>query len=159
MHIIEQRGTLVLTNGEGTPRRHVLAQALFVMPIAVAIVAIHVPAAMHGWPWAWLVLLALSTAIAPLVRSWQRRCHATLEIDRRGGRVRLERRFAHATRRECLNLTDVTALEIETARRHSGRTSFAPVLALRDGRRIPLGPRRPDRAPLDRALSAIAGVL
>lgn len=140
MHIIEQRETLVLTNGEGTPRHRILLQALFVLPITIAILAVHVSAAMHGWSWAWLAVLLVPIVMAAYLRSWQHHCHATVEIDRSIGQVRVERRYALRTRAECMPLRDIAALEVETAHRATGNDIFAPVLALRDGRRISLGP-------------------
>ena len=153
MHIIEQRETLVLTNGEGSPRRQMLLQAGFVLPISLGILAAHLSAAMHGWIWGWLAVAIIPPGLYAFWRSWRRQCHATLEIDRRFGKVRLERRFATRTEQEGLQLGDVAALEVDAA--SDGDKSFAPVLTLHDGRRIVLGPSRPDRAPLDRAAEAV----
>lgn len=159
MHIIEQRDTLVLTNGEGSPRRQILLQAAFVLPISLAILVAHLSAAMDGWSWGWLSLLIVPPGLFAFWRSWRAHCHATLEIDRRFGRVRLERRFATRVEEERLQLGDLAALEVETEKDGDGDKTFAPVLALRDGRRIALGPKRLDRGPMDRAAAAVRGVL
>ena len=154
MHIIEQRDILVLTNGEGSPRRQVLMQAAFVLPITLTILIAHVSAAMEGWSWGWLALLIVPTALLAFLRSWRALCHATIEIDRRFGRVRVERRFVTRTIEEKLSLSDVAALEVETGKDNDGDKTYGPVLALKDGRRIALGPKRLDRAPVDRAVEA-----
>ena len=159
MHILEQRDALVLTNGEGSPRRLILMQAGFVLPISLAILIAHLSAAMDGWTWGWLSLLIVPPGLLAFWRSWRAQCHATLEIDRRFGRVRLERRFATRTEEERLHLGDLAALEVESEKDGDGDRTFAPVLALRDGRRITLGPKRLDRAPLDRAVNAMRGIL
>jgi hypothetical protein len=159
MHILEQRDTLVLTNGNGSPRRSIVLQALFALPISIAILTTHLSAAMNGWEWGWLALLIVPIWIFALVRAWRQQCHATLEIDRRFGRVRLERRFATRTEEEKLALGDVAALEVETATDSDGERSYAPVLALKDGRRIVLGPKRLDRASVHRAAEAVRSAL
>lgn len=159
MHIIQQRDTLVLTNGDGSPRRRIVLKALFALPISLVILIAHVAAAMHGWAWGWLALLIVPLGLYGFVRSWRQLCHATLEIDRRFGRVRLERRFAARTEEERLALGDVAALEVETATDSDGDRMYAPVLALKDGRRIVLGPRRLDRASINRAVEAVRGTL
>lgn len=159
MHIIEQRNTLVLTNGEGSPRRQLVLQLIFVAPVALAVLATQLSAAMHGWVWGWLTLAIAATVLLAFARACHQRCHATVEIDRCDGRVRLERRFPTRTLSEELSLGDVADLEVELARGHKGARRFAPVLALRDGRRISLGPARSDRAPIDRAIDTLRTVL
>jgi hypothetical protein len=159
MHIIEQRDFLVLTNGEGSPRQHMFIKALIAFPIFGLILAAPVSAAMHGWMWGWLSLLSVPAALAAFWYAWARRYHATLEIDRREGRVRLERRFANKTLEERLTVGDIAALEIEATRHRDRRAAFAAVLALRNGRRICLGPRRRDRAAFDRAKEALRASL
>ncbi|MGE0700497.1 MAG: hypothetical protein AB7O57_15475 [Hyphomicrobiaceae bacterium] len=159
MHIIEQNDTLVLRNGEGSPRRQIVLQAIFVIPIASGVVLSHLSAAMRGWVWGWLALLIVPPAIYGFVRSWRELCHATLEIDRRFGRVRIERRYATRVVEEKLRLSDIAGLEIETTKDSDGDKTFGPVLALRDGRRIMLGPKRSDMAPLERAVAAVRGLV
>ena len=155
MHILEQRDTLVLTNGNGSPRQQIALQALFVLPIAIGVLIGQVSAAMHGWAWGWLSLLIIPPGLFAFGRTWRMHSHATLEIDRRFGRVRLERRFAHRTEEEKLSLGDVKALEVQTSNDSDSGPKYAPVLALKNGRRIPLGPSRQDRAPIDRAVEAV----
>lgn len=159
MHIIEQRDVLVLTNGEGSPRQRMLLQILLTLPILGLAVAGPISAAMHGWTWGWLSLVTAPMALVALGHAWAGRSHATLEIDRREGRVRLERRFANRTLEERLALDDIAALEIVTRSHRDSRSAFAAVLALRNGRRIPLGPSRADRTAFDRAKEAVRAVL
>lgn len=159
MHILEQRDTLVLTNGAGSPRRLVAMQAAFVLPISLAILIGHLAAAMNGWTWGWLSLAIIPPGLYALVHFWRDFSYATLEIDRRYGRVRLERRFATGTREERLALRDVIGLEVEGRGDGEGGCHFTPVLALKDGRRIALGPSRQDRAPMERAVEAVRDAL
>lgn len=161
MHILEQRDTLVLTNGAGSPRRAFVLQAMFVLPIALGLLIGHISAAINGWPWGWLSLLIIPPGIWALFRIWREFYHATLEIDRRFGRVRIERRFAHRTEEEKLALGDVVGLEVEVEADHDGvgSRSYTPVLALKNGRRITLGPSREERAPMERAVEAVRGAL
>lgn len=159
MHIIEQRDVLVLTNGEGSPRHRLLVQALFALIVVSLVLAGTVSAAMHGWIWGWLSLLMLSWVCIAIGQGWTRRSHATIEIDRREGQVRVERRFAGRTLEERLTLKEIAALEIETTRARDRQSDFAAILALRDGRRIPLGPSRHDRTAFDRAVEAIRALL
>ena len=159
MHILEQRDTLVLTNGDGSPRRDILIQAAIAIPISLIILLGHVSAAMNGWTWGWLALLIIPPADYAMVRSWRRLYHATLIIDRRFGRVQLERRFAYRTEQERLSLSDVQELGLEVDQDGEGDDTFAPVLAMKDGRRIGLGPKRYDRASMDRAVEAVRGAL
>lgn len=159
MHIIEQRDLLVLTNGEGSPRQRLLRQVLVALPAFGLVLVGPVAAAMHGWAWGWLSLLTVPMVLLAINQAWARRSHATLEIDRRAGHVRLERRFANRTLEERLELDEIVALEIEATRRHEEHAAFAAVLALRNGRRIPLGPARPDRSAFDRAKDAVRAIL
>lgn len=159
MHILEQRDTLVLTNGAGSPRGLIAFQAAFALPISLAILIGHVMAAMNGWNWGWLSLAVVPPGLYWLFNSWRDFSHATLEIDRRYGRVRLERRFAMRTHEERLALRDVIGLEVEGADDGGGARYYRPVLALKDGRRIALGPSRHDRVPMERAVAAVREAL
>lgn len=155
MHIIEQRDTLVLTNGEGSPARSVLLQAIFVLPISLTVLIAHLMAAMDGWSWGWLSLFIVIPALIVFARGWADASHATVELDRRFGKVRVERRYALRTEEEKLALSDLRALDVETSKDSDGDSFFQPVLILKDGRRLPLGPKRNDRAPIDRAVAAV----
>jgi len=146
MHIIEHRDTLVLTNGEGSPLPGLLTQSLVVSLPCLAIALLGLSVAARGHLWGWLLFACLWPVLAD-ARSYLRDSNATVVLDRRTGRVRIEQRFAFATRSEALALADVVALTVDRRDEADG-PRYAPMLALRDGRRLQLGPPAPRPRPL-----------
>ncbi|MDX2154958.1 MAG: hypothetical protein SFW09_00485 [Hyphomicrobiaceae bacterium] len=155
MRLIEHNDTVTLVNGEGSPHMQLVLKSLFVGGITTAIVIGHLSAAIGGWHAGWLVLLMAPLSYGWIIREWRTAHHATLEVDLRFGRVRVERRYACKTVEDKASLSDLEDLDVATEKDDDGDATYQPVLTFKDGRRINLGPAASSRAMLDRAVAAV----
>lgn len=156
---IEQKGDrLMLSTGEGRPWASSLFIALFVGGIATAILV----GLVRDWARDGFSLVHLGGVLIPIVvtafaRDLAHAHHATVEIDERFGRIAIERRFLFKTLTEKLRFEEVQGFAIHETE-DDGSPRYQLKLACRDGRHLILGQRIADRAGLDNALAALAGL-